>query len=113
MKTKEQILKSKITPFLGDLIGKSGKTMVYRAMEEYANEKLEEVWRTVLKSKIIHSWKHGDLVQIANIIRALAKSELPELPGDIEKCVKCGSYFTPHLVKPMTICDKCSDSILK
>jgi len=26
------------------------------------------------------------------------------------KCEKCGAYFIPHLMKPLTICDKCADS---
>ena len=29
-----------------------------------------------------------------------------------EVCEKCGTKFIPHLVKPLTICDKCADSIL-
>ena len=28
------------------------------------------------------------------------------------KCVGCGNEFIPHLIKPMTICDKCADSLL-
>ena len=26
------------------------------------------------------------------------------------KCEKCGAKFVPHLMKPLTICDKCADS---
>ena len=26
-------------------------------------------------------------------------------------CVKCGKNFMPHLMKPLTICDKCADEI--
>lgn len=27
------------------------------------------------------------------------------------KCVKCGKIFMPRLFKPLTICDKCADSL--
>lgn len=36
---------------------------------------------------------------------AVGRSEQPV-------CEKCGAKFVPHLMKPLTICDKCADSFV-
>ena len=35
----------------------------------------------------------------------------PVKQNEHEVCVRCGVQFKPHLMKPLTICDKCADAI--
>lgn len=46
------------------------------------------------------------------VISEFKKFRLDAAVGRSEqlKCEKCGAKFVPHLMKPLTICDKCADS---
>ena len=60
--------------------------------------------------------KNGHWVEYSEhkaIVEALTKQlRQYNVVGQSEqlKCEKCGAKFVPHLMKPLTICDKCADS---
>jgi hypothetical protein len=77
---------------------------------ELADEYLQAMKKTMLNDK-------GDCdnvrMHIAKIKGKVNTLLIADVVGRSEqlKCERCGKVFIPHLMKPLTICDKCADSI--
>jgi len=55
------------------------------------------------KSDLMIGFDNATEESLIELLETYHKSEL--------KCVKCGKTFVPRLMKPLTICDKCANSI--